>query len=188
MPDKDDKIKSALDIALERAQRLGAPSEDEKRRLKEEELAAAGEALVKRYLSGLPLRDIDAELARHAEDERETVKRHLLSNLLDRIDVRRGAADEKVLTAIEHLTGDAGTVQAIGKLMKEYNGALEKAQLEKQGALREAKLNELKLKGISGSAVEPAVESSAEWLETQRSLESQYRERLDELKRKCRNQ
>ena len=184
MPDEDDKIKSALDIAMERAQRLGAPSEDEKRRLKEEGLAAAGVTLAKRYFSGLPLRDIDAELARHPENESETIKRHLLSRLLDNIDIRRGAADEKVLTAIEHLTGESSMAQAIGELFQEYGSALDKAQEGKQGELAAAKLNELRLKGISGSAVETAIESSPEWLEAQQSLESQYRERFDELKRK----
>ncbi len=41
---------------------------------------------------------------------------------------------------------------------------------------------ELKLRGISGSAVEPAIETSPEWLETRQRLDATYRKRFEETK------
>ncbi len=182
MPDKDDEIKSALDIAMARAQRLGVPSNEEKQQVKKEKLATAGEALVKRYLNGLPLRDLLIELSKHTGEDRDKVKQHLQSRLLDNIDIRPGTANDRILEAIQQLTGDSGITQAIVGLIQEYGSALERARQEKLGALEAAKLDELKLKGISGSAIEPAIESSPEWQKMQQVLESRYRERLEELK------
>ena len=45
-----------------------------------------------------------------------------------------------------------------------------------------ARRKELKLKGISGSAVEPAIESSPEWLEIKQGLIASYQKRFEETK------
>jgi hypothetical protein len=182
MPDKDDKIKSALEIALEKAQRLGALSEEEKQRLKDEELVAAGEALAERYLSGLPLRDIEIELAERAEEERHTLSHHLLQHLLDKIDIGHIGIDDRIIAAIQRLSGDPGIVQGIRDLIQEYQGSIEKARQENLRKLEAAKRNELESKGISGSAVQPVFETSPEWMRIRQNLDSHYRERFEELR------
>ena len=187
MSSDNEKLKSALEIALEKAQKLGALSEEERQGLRDEELVAAGEALAKRYLNGLHLRDIEAELGRRREEDRRIVSRHLLSSLVDKIDIEHVEDDERILAAIQHLSGDSGIVQSIRDLLREYQSATEKAWRENGSALEKAKRNELALKGISGSAVDPAIETSAEWLEIRQRLDSHYQERLDEIKRKCKN-
>ncbi|GAG17827.1 unnamed protein product, partial [marine sediment metagenome] len=108
MSGENEKIKSALEIALEKAQKLGALSEEERRRLRDEELVAAGEALAKRYLNGLPLRDIEIELGRRGGDDRRIISRNLLSRLVDKIDMEHIAGGERILAAIQHLSGDSG--------------------------------------------------------------------------------
>jgi len=185
MSSENERIKSALEIALEKAQRLGALSDEEKQRMKDEELVAAGEALVKRYLNGLSLRDIEVELRRRGEEDRRTISRHLLSRLVDGIDLEHVAGAERILAAIQHLSGDSGVVQSIRDILQEYESAMEKAWQENQSALEAAKRNELELKGISGSAVAPAIETSPEWLQIRHRLDSHYQERLEEIKRKC---
>jgi hypothetical protein len=187
MSSNDDKIKSALEIALEKAQRLGVLSDEEKLRLKDEELVAAGEALAKRYLNGLPLRDIDVELGRRREEDRQIISRNLLSSLVDKIDMEHIAGAERILAAIQHLSGDSGVVQSMRDLLREYQSATEKAWRENGSALEAAKRNELELKGISGSAVDPAIETSPEWLQIRHRLDTDYQERLEEIKRKCKN-
>ncbi|TET75825.1 MAG: hypothetical protein E3J42_02645 [Dehalococcoidia bacterium] len=187
MSGENERIKSALEIALEKAQKLGALSEEERQRLRDEELAAAGEALAKRYLNGLPLRDIDVELGRRGGDDRQIISRNVLSRLVDKIDMEHIAGAERILAAIQHLSGHSGVVQSIKDLLKEYESATEKAWRENRSALEAAKRNELELKGISGSAVDPAIETSPEWLQIRQRLDSHYQQRLEEIKRRCKN-
>ncbi|MEE8470617.1 MAG: hypothetical protein V3S51_04735 [Dehalococcoidia bacterium] len=182
MSSGDDEIKSALDIAMEKAQRLGSLSSEESRRLKEDELAKAGEALAKRYQGGLPLRDIEAQLGKSKEEDRAAVVRYMLAILVDAIDIKQVEGSEKVLVAVQHFSGDPDAVQRIGDLFHEYQEAGEKARQQNLGALEVAKRKELESRGISGSAVQSAAETSLEWLQIQHRLDSQYQERLSELK------
>lgn len=178
----DEKVKSALDIALEKAQKLGSLSAEEKQRLKEEELRAVGEALGKRYLDGLPFRDVAIELKRYKDEDRHVVARYLLSFLWSMVDISDIETAESALAAIQYFSGDSDAVEGIRNLFREYQRAKEEAWRENQSALEAAKRNQLRLKGISGSAVDPGVETCPEWLEIQRRLDSHYRERLEQLK------
>lgn len=178
MSGRDDKVKSAFEIAMERVQKLGSLSDEERRKLKEEELGPAGKALADRYLSGLPLRDLDIELGRHAEADRAAVSRHAVSRLLEAIDLGNTQEDDRILSAIGHLSGDSGLVGRIKDILSEYHEAMERAKRENWGRLEAAKRDELKLKGISGSAVEPVVETSPEWLRIRGRLDADYLRRL----------
>jgi hypothetical protein len=182
MSGKDDKVKSAFEIAMERVQKLGSLSDEEKRKLKEEELGAGGKALAERYLSGLSLRDLDIELGRHAEADRSAVRCYAVSRLLEAIDLGNTQDDDRILSAIEHLSGDSGLVRVVKDILSEYHEAMERAKRENWGRLEAAKRNELALRGISGSAVEPVVETSPEWLQIRGRRYSSYQERLEDLK------
>jgi len=183
MPNENDRIKSALEIALEKAQKLGTLSEDEKQRQKDEELVTAAETLAKRYLNGLPLKDIDLELAKHNEQERCIVRNHLLSHLLNSIDIDQAATNEKLLAAIKHLLPESELTQNISDLLHEYRTAVDRTRQDNLGKLEVEKRSELERKGISGSAVEPAIETSSEWLQIKQQLSSHYEQRLNEIKR-----
>jgi hypothetical protein len=182
MSGEDDKIKSALDIAMERANRLGGLSAEESRKLKEQELAATGEALAKRYLNGLPLRDLDAELAKHGEEDRGTVQQMVLSHLADAIDLVNADRSEKSLLAVGHLSGNKDAVEKVRAVLREHEEALAKARQENGGALAEAKRAELERLCISGSAVKPLTETSEEWQEVRSRIDAEYSARLDEAR------
>jgi hypothetical protein len=186
MSSDDHEIRSAFEIAMEKAEKLGNLSAEEKRQLHEEELLAAGEALRERYLNGLPLRDIDVELRRRTDEDRRIVSHHLLRHLLDTIDVTNAAVDDRILAGIEHLSADAEVVQGIRGLLQEYEKALETARQESLHTLEEAMRKELELRGISGSAVQPAIETSPQWLQVRHGLDAHYQERLEEIKRRFR--
>jgi hypothetical protein len=179
MSGENDKMKSALDVALERARRLGSLSAEERQSLKEKDLATAGEALARRYLAGFPLRDVEIELKRHREGERQTVTGYILSGLVEAISFGDLAGAEKILAAIRHISRDSGAGEAIEALFREYQRAMEEAWQENRSRLEAARGSELALKGISGSAVELGIETCAEWLETRHRLDSHYRERLE---------
>ena len=187
MSRKNDKIKSALEIALEKARNLDGLSTEEWQRLKEKELVVAGESLARRYLDGLPLRDLEVELGRHREGDRQRINSYLMSNLIDAIDMETTTTNMRIFDAIQHLSTEAEFVQSIRCLIQEYEGAKEKARKENLSALEAAKRNELELRGISGSAVEPAIETSPEWLQIRHQLESRCQKRLEEIKHKYKN-
>jgi len=178
MSGENDKVKSAFEIAMERVQKLGSLSDEEKRKLKEEELGPAGKALAERYLSGLPLRDLDIELGRRAEADRSAVRRYAVSHLLEAIDLGNTQEDDRILSAIEHLSGDSGLVGRIKDILQDYRKAIEEARQKNWGRLEAAKRNELALRGVSGSAVEPAVETSPEWLQIRSDLDLDFLKRL----------
>jgi hypothetical protein len=181
MSGDDKELKSAFDLAMERAQKLGDMSAQEKQRSKDEELRAIGEALGKRYLDGLPIRDVEIELKKHGEN-RQIVVRYLLSFLLDALTPEDSGKAEDILTAIQHFSGDSSTAASIRGLFNEYQKAMEQAYQKKRSKLGAALREELKLKGISGSAVEPALEASPEWLELQQRLNDTYKKRFEETK------
>ena len=181
MSGDDKELKSAFDIAMERAQKLGDISAQERQRSKEEEFRAIGEALGKRYLDGLPIRDVEIELRRY-EENRRIVIRHLLSFLLNTLDTGNSEGAENVLAAIQHYSGDSGVVASIRNLFNEYQKAIEQAWEEKRIKLGAAKRKGLKLRGIFGSAVEPAIETSPEWIEISQRLDASYQKRFEETK------
>jgi hypothetical protein len=181
MPSENKELKSAFDIAMERAQKLGDMSPQEKQRSREEEFRAIGKALGKRYLDGLPLRDVEIELGRHGGN-RQIVIRYLLSFLLDAIAPGNPEGAENILAAIQHYSGNSGAVASIRDLFNEYQKAIEQAWEEKRIKLGADQGKELKLRGISGSAVEPAIETSPEWLEIHQQLNTAYQKRFEEIK------
>jgi hypothetical protein len=183
MPGENDEIKSALEIALQKAERLGPLSAEEQKRAKEEELAQSGAALAKRYLNGAPLRDIERDLAKASDDERSLVNHHLLSHLLEAMGLDQPGQNEKALAAIEYLHARHDLVQGIRDLLREYDAAVDRARTENLSELRSASMEHLRQLGVSGSAVEPAIETSPQWTTLREQVNSAYRERLEEIKR-----
>jgi len=72
-------------------------------------------------------------------------------------------------------------VARIRNLFKEYQKAIELVWEEKRIKLGAAQREELKLRGISGSAIEPAIEASPEWLEIRQRLDASYQKRFEEV-------
>jgi len=176
MSGDDKELKSAFDIAMERAQKLGGLSAEDKRKHKEEGLSEVGQALAKRYLSGLPIRDVELELGKYKGD-RQTLVRYMLSSLIQKINLTDSIEVDKIIEAIRHFTKSEG----IKSIISEYRSAMERTRLETQNKLLADKKKELSRKGISGSAVEPAIEGSPEWLELKRDVEASYEERLKRM-------
>ena len=183
MPDENDRIKSALEIALEKAEKLGSLSAEEKQHRKDEEYLAAAEALAMRYLEGLPLTDIDLELAKYQEEERSIVVNHLVVYLVNKVGINQDTVNERILAAIAHILPESKIPQSIAETLHDYRTAKDRARQENLGRLEADKRSELEQIGISGSAVQPAIETSSEWIRIQQDLDSHYEQRLDEIKR-----
>lgn len=183
MSGKNSEIRSTLDIVMERAHSFGTLSKDESRRLREKELITAGEALAKRYLDGLPMREIEAEVQKRDEDDQNMIVKYFLSGLFDAIDIEKIRETELSLAGIMQFSGSPDPADKIKALLDEYKSILKKTWKDNLGRLKEQKRIELKSFGISGPAVEPLAENSLEWLKIRSELNTDYNKRLYELKK-----
>ena len=128
----------------------------------------------------MPIRDVELELEKYKED-RQVLIRYFLAFLMDKISLTDPVGVERILEAIQHFSRSPNVIEGIRGLMNEYPTAVEQARQEIQGKLGTAKRKELAKKGISGSAVEPVVEASPEWLEVKQGLDTSYQKRLKRL-------
>ncbi|MBN1277383.1 MAG: hypothetical protein JXA35_07800 [Deltaproteobacteria bacterium] len=178
MSNYNKEIRSTLDIVMERAQMFGSLSTEESRRLKEKELMIAGEALSKRFLEGLPLREIELEMQKREGDDKRKVTEYMLSGLVDSLDIEKTDEAEMALAGIRHFSGNSDAAEKVKTLISEYRNVLKRALRENIGRLTELRMQELKEIGICGSAVEALPENSPEWLNIKDSIASDFNNRL----------
>jgi len=172
------EIKSTWDIVMEKTKGLKISSGD-RERIKRGELASRVNAIFHRYMDTQGNHAyLKKELEGLGVEEREVVKRELLLQLLDAIDLSGDNA--KVITGIETLRGKpvAKTVEKLHLLASEYKTSREEKYREIEGIF----LRRLSTMGISGSAVEPNLERKGEWTDAMEGLQRDYGNRLEALK------
>ena len=177
------EIKSTWDIVLEKTKILEITSKD-REQIKRAELNAKIHAMLNRYMDSQGNREyLKDELGGLREEEREVVKRELLLQLMDSIDLAKD--NGKAIAGIETLKGGkaARVLRKLRLLTSEYGASREKKAREIEEVLRQT----LAAMGISGSAVEPSLEGKKEWIEAMEGLERDYGKRLGLLKEELLN-
>lgn len=177
------EIKSTWDIVLEKTKILEVTSKD-REQIKRAELNAKVHAILNRYMDSQGNREyLKDELEGLREEEREVVKRELLLQLMESIDLAKD--NGKVIAGIETLKGEkvAKVLRKLRLLTSEYRSSREKKAREIEEVLRQT----LAAMGISGSAVEPSLEGKREWIEAMEGLERDYGKRLGVLKEELLN-
>lgn len=177
------EIKSTWDIVLEKTKTVEITSKD-REQIKRAELNAKIHAILNRYMDSQGNREyLKDELKGLREEEREVVKRELLLQLMDSIDLAKD--NGKAVEGIETLRGEkaAKALRELHLLISEYRSSREKKAREIEEVLRHT----LAAMGISGSAVEPSLEGKKEWIEAMEGLERDYGKRLGLLKEELLN-
>jgi len=177
------EIKSRWDIVLEKTKTLEITSKD-REQIKRAELNAKIHAMHNRYMDSQGNREyLKNELEGLREEEREVVKRELLLQLMDSIDLAKD--NGKAIAGIETLKGEkaARVLRKLRLLTSKYRSSREKTAREIVEVLRQT----LAAMGISGSAVEPSLEGKKEWIEAMEGLERDYGKRLGALKEELLN-
>jgi hypothetical protein len=184
------RVKSAWEIAMERAERLGRLSPEELRKQEENEHRPIGEGLADRYLSGLPPRDVEAQLGRYTGAAAEFVRQGLLARLTEAFQWQELQRTRRALQGIREFFPSArmnDIASRLEQLLGEYelektqSAAIGQQQLatEAEGILRE--------RGLGGSALRPNLEATATWHHARMQSEAAYEERLavltEELRR-----
>jgi hypothetical protein len=154
---EEERIKSALEIAMERLSELPDLTPEEIAEQKEKEYEPIGEALGNRYMQDMiDGNDLLAELHRHQGEPGRIVRRALVSTLCASIGLENLRASEKALKGILEVTEDREdwkekALSFWNRLSGDFERQLEEKAVELEAAARE----DLKCLGISGTAIRP---------------------------------
>jgi hypothetical protein len=177
------EMKSAWELAQERANRLGKLSAQEKEEQERQTYRQIGQALAQKLMDGSQRLDIAAELGKHEEKGRETIKQALIEHMVEAIE----------LTGTKSLDSVKGTIDAIsslkpelkpkagevGQLIHEYELAEQKIRQELESQYREA-LHQLRISGTAVGAIN--IEDNPQWQLAGRGLAESFAPRLHALK------
>lgn len=181
-----DRIKSAWEIALEKAERMGKLSPEEAKKRQEEEYLPRGHALAEKYIKGLPLRDLEMELKRY-EREREVVRKGMMVTFVSAISLEGTEQSSRALEGLI-LAGDGPGVleikEKISSLLKKYNEARESLFKSSERAIAEKVKAQLEKEGLTGSSLKVNALASQEWQEASEKLRAEYLQELNSLKKK----
>ena len=179
------EIKSAWELAMEKAERLGKLSPEELRRQKEEKYGSIGRVLADKYLGGLALWQLEVELGKYNAEEEVLVKEALASELIHAIELGNCERLQKMIEGILTLKQNHAAIgeikNEIEQLFEEYEQVEEKESGEIEKSAREI-LHQLRISGSAIVAVNPNV--VPEWQQVFSRLAQPYKERLEGLKEK----
>lgn len=187
-----DEMKSALERAMERADRLGKASEEDRRKW---QYLPEGEKLAAEHMKGGS--DLLVELGKYDDDARPHVAEGAQKVLVGSMDLPRNdvakARNKKVMEAIKELKRDkVGVENVFTKIRRVFNHYEQEGEQQRRQAYEEVKRDvEAKLRqamqqsGQEAPAkmnVESQPQFQQEWRRAESQLDSQYINLLDEYK------
>jgi hypothetical protein len=183
------EIKSAWEIAMEKAEKLGRLSPEELKRQRRQELDPVGQGLADRYLGGLGLWQLRVELDRYKGEERDLVAEALISGLVQGIELGNNERLVKIIEGISSLRenespgireieGEAGT------LFQEYQEVEQQERRKIEDSVRGI-LHQLRISGSAIGGINPKV--MPEWQQELDIFAEPYTTRLEELKERLRS-
>jgi hypothetical protein len=181
---EEEKIKSALELAMEKISGLPQLTPEEIAAQKEKQFRPVGEALCKRYLDGTMAGDaLPFELARHEGEQGRIVRRAVIQGLCRSIGLEDARAARTALTGMEFLMPDRREFLAeTGINLQRIIDQFEAEKREKSREFAILARQRLESMGIAGSGVEPNLNENAEWLEELASIRQSYESELEKLR------
>ena len=154
---EEERVKTALELAMERISGLPELTPEEIAEQKEKEYRPVGEALAGRYMRDIiGEQDIPAELSRHQGDSGPIVRRAFISSLCRAIQLEDFQMTVKALNGLYSLAGNTEGVRE--KANAVWIEIVDGFQKRKNKTLQECEASEkekLAALGISGSAIRP---------------------------------
>ena len=175
-------MKSTLEIAMEKADRLGKASPEELRRQQEEKLSLIAGTLAEKLLSGLDLSHWEMELGKYPVAERDSIIHKIIPFLVKAIDLEDYEKSRNSLAGISRLRKgevEQGIQEQLERLFEEYG----EAQAALKGELEEQAWEKLRQIGISGKAIKEIDPlADPEGRQGLKKLIPHFDERLNKLK------
>jgi hypothetical protein len=178
------ELKSAWEIAQEKANRLGNLSAEEKEQQERQRHRQIGQALARKWLDSSRRPNIAQELDRYEERERGVIKQALIEHLAKVIEFTNTQGIDSMKKVIEALSSLAPELkpkaEEIVQLVQEYEGAEQKIRQELESSYRET-LHKLRISGTAVDAIN--IEADPKWQPAHRGLVESFTPRLNDLKR-----
>lgn len=180
MPD----IKSAWEIAQEKASKLGDLSPEEREGHRQDKCRLIGESLAEKYLSHHNIGVLNDELSKHTAQDKDLISQAAVSRLVQGIELRYLPALAEISKGILTLTNSntvTKTMDEIRELFQEYADSenMEKQEIEKVG--REM-LHQLRISGTAISQIN--IRGMKEWQKKLDQTARPFDARLNYLKEK----
>jgi len=174
-------IKSAWEIAQERANRLGRLSAEEQKQQKEQECRQIAAGIAQNYFDSSETQDIATMLDKYSGEEKTLIESALFGLLTEAITFDSQSRAEKAVRAIVTLEPKAQPI--VGRmidLLTEYHQAGERIRTGVESGAKEV-LHRLRISGsaIGGINIEGSPQQQQDWQRFRAPLEQQ----LDALKR-----
>jgi hypothetical protein len=177
------ELKSAWEIAQEKANRLGKLSTEESEQQARQRNRKIGQALARKLLDSSQKLDITAELNKHEEKEREIIKRVVIEHLVEAIEFTTSQGINSVKKIIEVISSLGPELQPkaeeINHLVQEYKEAEQKIRQELEIDYRET-LHQLRISGTAVDAIN--IEDDPKWQAARQELVEVFTPRLNDLK------
>lgn len=182
------KIKSTIELAMEKAAKLPRLTKEEIRQQQEKEYGPRGRAIAGRFLAGdLAAEDLDAELSRYPGEQGEMARAAFLASMCQAIDVGETEATARGFEGIRALVRDdrlEETSSRLGGILRDY----QEQQQREFAKTEQAEAVTLRELGVSGSAIRLNMEQSEAWRAKRSALLAEFRPKLDQLKRELSDQ
>jgi len=177
------EIKSAWEIAQERANKLGKLSAEEKEQQERQGYRQIGQLLAQKCLDSSQQLDMTAELTKHEEKERDTIKQAVIEHLVEAIEFTTTQGInrlKRVIGAISSLGPELQPkAEEISQLIQEYEGAEQKIRQELESNYKET-LHQLRISGTAVDAIN--IETDHQWQLARQGLIEAFTPRLNDLK------
>lgn len=181
---EEHRIKSALEIAMEKVAGMPGLSQEEITEQKEREYRPIGEAMARRYLeSAIRVGDLPGELGKYRGDEGRIVKRAFLSSLYRSIELGDAARGRRAMEGIQVLVGASRRLEEAKGEFEATSGEFEREINRKREAFETMEKERLRRLGISGSAIRPNVKDREDWQQERSRIGHEYGSRLDKLRK-----
>jgi len=177
------KIKSTLELAMEKAAKLPALTEDEIRQRLDREYAPRGRAIAERFLEGdLAETRLDSELEEFRGEEGEIVRGAFLASMCQSIDLEDPERTARVFEGVRLLVGEDRVEEVSSRLRDLFRDYQEERQRE-FAAVERAERELLRDLGVSGSAIRLNMEQNRTWLDKRSGLMERFLPRVEEIRR-----
>jgi hypothetical protein len=172
---EEERIKSALEIAMERISALPELTPEEIAAQKEKQYIPLGEAIAVKYLTGLIGDDeLPAELEAYQGDQKQIVRRELEGD---------SASADRALKAMSRLApAKSPLIMKAAKNFKAIVREFQQAQQNKASEFVASGLGAIAELGISGSAVRYNLKENEDWQEELRNLRPPFETKLEAIR------
>jgi hypothetical protein len=181
---EEHRIKSALEIAMEKVAEMPGLPREEIAEQREREYKPIGEAIARRYLErAIRGADLPGELGKYRGNEGRIVKRALILRLCQAIVPGDRARSRRTLEGIQVLAGASHRLEEAKREFEATSGEFEREIKRKGETFETTEKERLRRLGISGSAIRPNVGEREEWQQERSRIEQEYNSRLDKLRK-----